>query len=336
MTTATQKSIVQVDLERAARDRRMRLLNKSLDAVLTVFIYAVIAFVFFTPMLWALTSSFRTVEGVFNNLVPVSWKTFWPTDFMVTNYLDALGLTSSQYLQATPWARAFVAFWTNIGLHNGIEVNLGYNLGNNLWISLSSGMAVVFLSLIFNTSAAYFFGRLRFPGKPYILTYVLATMMVPQQIIMVPLFLVVKELGFINTWWALVLPWYASPFVTFGLTQFISDIPYELDEAAIMDGANLLQILFYVIVPMSVPGLVTMGLLEFQFIWNEFFWPLVATQNPKILPVQVAIASQFGQWSIPWGRVFASICLASVPVIVIFLSLQNFYYENIALTGLKG
>ncbi|MCC6904235.1 MAG: carbohydrate ABC transporter permease, partial [Anaerolineae bacterium] len=206
----------------------------------------------------------------------------------------------------------------------------------NLWISLSSGALVVLLTLIFSTCAAYFFARLKFPYKPVLMAYIMGCMMIPEQVVIVPTFLVAMALGLVNTFWALVIPFYASPFVTFALAQFLSDIPYELDEAAIMDGANPLQVLYLVLVPNAVPALMTVGLLEFQYIWNNFYWPLVAITYKRDLPIQVAVSGLIVEVNPQWSRVLAGMVFASLPVIILFMFLQRYYYENISLTGLKG
>jgi multiple sugar transport system permease protein len=161
-------------------------------------------------------------------------------------------------------------------------------------------------------------------------------MMIPSQVVIVPLYLVVNSLGLINKFWALVVPWYASPFIVFLLTQFMSDLPYEYDEAAIIDGANKWQILWRVVIPNTIPGLVTVSLMEFQFIWNEFYWPLIAISTKDLYPVQVAVASQFTEYEPNWGVVFAAMALASGPVILLFLFLQRYFYESVSLSGLKG
>jgi multiple sugar transport system permease protein len=292
--------------KRNARNRRL------LGTIFTWLLYLLIAFVFVTPMAWVLGNSFRGSQAIWTNVYPVSWKTFIPYEkFFLDNYAQALGLTSAA---------------------NG----MGFNLGQALWISFASSVCVVASSLIFNTGAAYFFGRLRFPKKDLLMIYVVVTMMIPQQVVIVPLFLVVNQLGLINTFWSLVVPWYASPFIVFALTQFFAELPYELDEAALMDGANLFQILRHVVIPNSLPGLLTVALLEFQFIWNEFYWPLVAVSTQQLFPVQVAIASQFTERDPEWGRVFAAMVLASAPVIILFMFLQRYFYESVAITGVKG
>jgi len=133
-----------------------------------------------------------------------------------------------------------------------------------------------------------------------------------------------------------VVPWYASPFIVFLLTQFMSDLPYEYDEAAIIDGANKWQILWRIVIPNTIPGLVTVSLMEFQFIWNEFYWPLIAISTKNLYPVQVAVASQFTESEPNWGVVFAAMALASGPIIILFLFLQRYFYESVAMSGLKG
>jgi len=125
--------------------------------------------------------------------------------------------------------------------------------------------------------------------------------------------------------------------VIFSLIQFMrQSIPFELDEAALIDGAGYTTILWRIIVPLSIPGLVTNALLEFQFIWNLFYWPLVAVGDRKIQVLQVVISSTLGQTQQYWGRTFAGSVLATLPVVVIFLALQRYYIQGVASTGVKG
>jgi ABC-type glycerol-3-phosphate transport system permease component len=296
----------------AEQSRRRARIWKAVNSVATVLLYVLIASIFLAPMLWVVGNSFRTSQAIWDNVYPISWSTFFPTEgISFDNYIAALGLTTASQ-------------------------GLGINLTQALFISLSSAIAVVCCSLVFNTGAAYFFARLKFPKKQWLLVYVIATMMIPQTVVIVPLFLVVDSLGLTNTFWALVVPWYASPFIVFALTQFFATIPPELDEAATVDGANLLQILIRIIMPNSLPGLLTVALLEFQFIWNEFYWPLVAISAKHLMPVQIAIATQFTDRDPQWGRVFAAMVLASLPVILLFMFLQRYYYESAAMSGVKG
>ncbi len=313
ITDSSELSVKKAEIhKKELKSKRTARFRKITNTVFTVIVLILIVIVFFLPFLWALGSSFRPSTYIWSNVFPVSWKTFIPgKEFTLEGYRDALGISV-------------------------IGSSRGMNLARSLIVSGGTAICVVCLSLLFNTCAAYFFGRLKFPGKKYLMAFVLVTMMIPQQVVIVPLFMVVKELGLYDTFWAMVVPWYASPFIVFSLSQFLSELPYELDEAAIMDGANLWQILWRVVVPNSLPGLITVSLLEFQFIWNGFYWPLIAVASRNLQPVQVAIAMQFSENEANWGRVFSAIVLASLPVIVLFLALQRYYFEDVALTGIKG
>lgn len=292
--------------------KRNIMIKKIFSGILTLIGYLVIIIVFLTPFVYVIGNSVRDSQSIWENAYPISWRSFIPFE----------GATLENYAQS-------------VGIGD-VAKGLSYDISRNLGISLLSAICVVSLSLIFNTSAAYFFGRLKFPGKNYILIFVVATMMIPQQVVLVPLYIVVNQLGLINSFWALVVPWYASPFIVFLLTQFMSDLPIEFDEAAIIDGANLWQILWRVVIPNTIPGLITVSLMEFQFIWNEFYWPLIAISDSKLYPVQVAVASQFTESGPNWGVVFAAMFLASAPVIVLFLFLQRYFYESVAMSGIKG
>ncbi|MFZ1755861.1 MAG: carbohydrate ABC transporter permease [Caldilineaceae bacterium] len=273
--------------------------------------YLLIALFFLTPMLWMLGSSLRPSPEVFQYVFPLSWRTFIPLQFTLQNFADIFGISEQ--------GRA-----------------LGFQFGRALLNTAFVSTAVVGSSLLFNTLAAYFFARLEFPYKNVWLIFVLGTFFVPQEATIVPLYIVVRQLGFADTYWALILPWYASPFVIFVLTQFFQEIPKELDEAAIIDGASLLGVLRHVIVPNARVGLLTVSLLEFQFIWNLFFWPLIATGRKELQVIQVAVATQITQREIAWGRIFAGGVVASLPVIFLFLALQRYFVEGVALSGLKG
>ena len=273
--------------------------------------YLILIIIFITPFVWMIFGSLRLEKEIFANLFPFSWKTFIPIEWTLENYKDILGIS-------------------DVGKQFGL--NFGRNLLNSFFVSA----AVVASSLVFNTMAAFFFDRLYFPHKNILLIYVIATMLVPFQVTIVPLYIVVRGLGIQNSYWAMILPWFASPFVIFALIQFFKEIPKELDEAALVDGANYFQILRHVIVPNAVPGLITMALLEFQFIWNLFFWPLIAVNDDKIQVIQIAISSQTTQEQTYWGRTFAGAALASVPVIVLFIIMQRYYIQGVAQTGVKG
>jgi ABC-type glycerol-3-phosphate transport system permease component len=280
--------------------------------VLRVLLYGVICVIFLMPFAWMFFGSLRAEREIFAYMVPFSWRTFIPIEWTLDSYMTILGLNDTGRL---------------------LNMNFGRNLLNSFIVST----AVVISSLFFNTMGAYFFARLPFPKKNWLLMYMLATFLIPFEVTMVPLYIVVRTLHLDNTMWALIVPWYASPFVIFSLIQFMrSTIPYELDEAALIDGAGYFTILWRIIVPNSVPGLVTNGLLEFQFIWNLFYWPLIAVGDKNIQVLPIVISTTIGQTQQYWGRNFAGSSLATVPVVLLFLALQRYYVEGIASTGVMG
>lgn len=281
-------------------------------AALRTLLYLTICVIFLVPFAWMLFGGLRAEREIFRYLTPFSWRTFVPIEWTLDSYKTILALNETGKAS-------------------------GYNFGRNLFNSLLVSTAVVISSLFFNTMGAYFFARLPFPKKNWLLIYMLATFLIPFEVTIVPLYIVVRSLHIDNTYWALIVPWYASPFVIFSLMQFMRyTIPYELDEAALIDGAGYWTILWKIIVPLSIPGLVTNALLEFQFIWNLFYWPLVAVGDRNIQVLQVVISSTLGQTQQYWGRTFAGSTLATLPVVVIFLLLQRYYIQGVASTGIKG
>lgn len=282
-----------------------------ISSLATFLFFAVLVLIFVIPFAWMILGSLREEAEIFRYLYPLSWKTFIPVEWSLESYTTIFGL-------------------------NEAGVRAGLNFDRYLLNSAIVALGVVTSSLLFNTLGAYFFARLDFPAKEVIFVFVIATMLVPWQATIVPLYLVVKNLGLTDSLAALIIPWYASPFVIFSLRQFFAEIPKELDEAAIIDGAGYWSILWRVIVPNSLPGIITNALLEFQFIWNLFFWPLIATAKKDLYVIQVAIQAQTTQTQVFWGRTFAGCSLASVPVIILFLMMQRYYVQGVATTGLKG
>jgi len=271
--------------------------------------YLVILVFFLTPFLWMLGGSLRPDREIFASVSPLSWRTFIPQEWTLDNFLDVLGLSIA-------------------------GKNFGYRFGLNLLNSAIVSSGVVVGNLICNTLAAYFFSRARFRYKEALFVLVLAIMLVPWQATIVPLFLVVKDLHLQNTYGGLIAPWLTNPFQIFFLRTMFSTVPRELDEAATIDGASRLRILWHVLIPNSVPALITMSLLEFQAIWNQFFWPLVSVSSPDLQVIQVVIQNQTTDSQVYWGRTFAGSVLASLPI-VIFLLMQRYYTKGIALSGLK-
>ncbi|HEY9670858.1 MAG TPA: carbohydrate ABC transporter permease [Waterburya sp.] len=197
-------------------------------------------------------------------------------------------------------------------------------------------LAVTGFQVITSALAGYALARLKFRGRQALLLLVLATLVLPFQILVVPIFLVLKWGHLVNTYGALILPTAASGFGIFLLRQYFLTIPVELEEAAALDGANRLQILWRVMLPLSRPALVTLFLFTFIGEWNDLFKPLVFTTRPELRTVQLALAEFQEQFTNNWSLLMAAVVIATVPVIVLFLLGQRQFIQGISTTGIKN
>jgi multiple sugar transport system permease protein len=177
---------------------------------------------------------------------------------------------------------------------------------------------------------------LKFRGKQALLLVVLATLVIPFQILVIPIFLVLKWGHLINTYGALILPTAVNGFGIFLMRQFFQSIPVELEEAAMLDGANRLQILWRVMLPLARPALVTLFLFAFIGEWNDLFKPLVFTTRPELRTVQLALASFQEQFTNSWSLLMAAVVIATIPVVVLFIVGQRQLIRGIATTGIKN
>jgi ABC-type glycerol-3-phosphate transport system permease component len=202
--------------------------------------------------------------------------------------------------------------------------------------SLIVAGTITVAQLITCSTAAYAFARLRFRGRNLAFGVVIASMMIPVQVTIVPLFLVMARLDLTNTLWALILPPMFSAFGIFFLRQHLMSIPRELDEAATIDGAGHLQIFLRILVPLSAPALATLGILAFTYWWNDLLLPLVMINDTETqtLPVGlVLLAGRFSTGSL--GTIAAGITMAVIPVLIVFVLLQRYIVQSIAASGMK-
>lgn len=197
-------------------------------------------------------------------------------------------------------------------------------------------IAVTVFQIITSALAGYALARLKFKGRQAILLVVLATLVIPFQLLVIPIFLVLKWGHLINTYGALILPTAANGFGIFLLRQYFQTIPIELEEAAALDGANRLQILWRVMLPLARPALVTLFLFTFIGEWNDLFKPLVFTTRPELKTVQLALASFQEQFTNNWPLMMAAVVIATVPVVLLFLIGQRQFIRGIATTGVKS
>jgi multiple sugar transport system permease protein len=208
----------------------------------------------------------------------------------------------------------------------------GRFLGNTIVVAVGS----TGLHLLTSVLAAYAFARLRFRGRDILFLLYLGTLMIPQQVTIVPLFLMMRDVGWVDTYWALILPSAFHALGVFLLRQFFMTIPRELEESALIDGAGRLRILWQIIVPLSKPALATLAVFTFIREWNSFLWPLIVTTSPEMRTLSVGLSLFNGQYGTEWHLLMAAATVTLLPTLLIFAVAQRYFVAGIALTGFGG
>jgi multiple sugar transport system permease protein len=201
--------------------------------------------------------------------------------------------------------------------------------------SLIVAVAVTVVALFTHSMAAYALARLRFPGRGLVFSMVVSTLLVSLPVILVPLFLVVKELGLLDSYAGLIVPAIFNAFGIFLLRQYYLSIPVELEEAAELDGCGYWRRYWHVILPLSKPALASLSVLFFLANWNAFLWPLTITRNPDLRVVQLGLSSLTGQYSSAYNYILAAAVLAAIPTVVVFLVGQRRLVEAMKTSGFK-
>jgi len=197
-------------------------------------------------------------------------------------------------------------------------------------------IAVTFCQIVTSVLAGYALSRLSFRGRRTVLLVILTTLVIPFQMLVIPTFLILKWGNLINTYGALILPTAANGFSIFLMRQYFQTIPIELEEAAALDGANPLQILWQIMLPLARPAMVTLFLFTFIGEWNDLFKPLVFTTRPELRTVQLALAEFQEQFTSDWSLLMAAVAIATLPVVGLFLLGQRQFIQGIANTGIKN
>jgi multiple sugar transport system permease protein len=198
----------------------------------------------------------------------------------------------------------------------------------------ATGQAV--LILVVASMAAYALARMDFRGKNVIFGMIIATLFVPIFTLIIPNFLIVDRLGWLDTLWALIIPGAASAFGVFFLRQFFESLPRELEEAAVMEGANSWQVFIKVILPLSKPALATLAVISFLSNWNDFIWPIYILFSPENFTLPPGLGILQGAYTINYPVVMAGAALASIPALILFLIAQRYVIEGVSRSGLKG
>lgn len=222
--------------------------------------------------------------------------------------------------------------WENYGIALSL-LPFGRFYANSLIVSGTITLA----QLLTCSLGAFAFARLRFPGRDSLFMLYLATMMVPAEVTLIPNFVTVRQLGWIDTYQALIVPMVFSAYGTFLLRQYFKTIPRELDDAARIDGAGHVRVYWRIFLPLSGPALATLGVFVFLFFWNTLLWPLIVTNSVQMRTVPYGLAMFLGKDQIvAWNLLMAASTMAIVPTLAAFLAAQRYFVQGITLTGIKG
>ena len=221
-------------------------------------------------------------------------------------------------------------------LDNYRELFATTGVARNFANSLLVAGAITLLSLLVNTMAGYAFAKLRFAGRERLFQLLLAALVVPAQVAMLPLFLLMKQLGLVNSYWGVIVPALATVFGIFLVRQYARSIPDELIEAARIDGAGELRIFFQVVLPMLKPVLATLAIFTFMGAWNDFMWPLIVLTDQEHYTLPVALAALSREHIMDVEMMMAGAVVTVLPVLLLFLLLQRYYIQGLLLGSVKG
>lgn len=250
------------------------------------------------PLIWMVTTSFKDEQVVFD--VPIQWI---PIPFHLDNYPRAYAFV--------PWVQYYF---------------------NSFFVALSQ----VVLTLALASAAGFGFAKYRFPGRTICFVIVLSTLMIPFQVIMVPLFIVTRQLGWLNSYAGLILPGAVGAFGIFMMRQFLSTLPDELFAAARIDGASELGLFTRIAVPLAKPALAALAIFTFTGSWDNLLWPLIVTTKASLFTLPLGLAGFNSEYGNDYTGLMAASTAATIPVLALFVLLQKQFVEGIVMTGLKG
>lgn len=285
-----------------SRTRRWEIGKREQDIIARVAAYTILiagAITMLLPFVWMLSTSFKEPRGIF--VMPPQWI---PDPFTFANYEQV---------------------WTRTDLARGFF--------NSVFIALTTTIGEIFAS----TLAGFAFARMRFPGRQRFFALLLITMMIPGVVTMIPAFILFRYLEWINTWYPLIVPlMFGTAFATFLSRQFFATLPRDLEDAAKVDGCNYFQIYLYIFLPLAKPIIATLFVLGVIARWNDFLGPLIYIRSVDKFTIPLMLARLNSQYSTQWTLLMAGSVIAVMPVIIMFLFLQRYFVESVAITGIKG
>ncbi|MBO0993233.1 carbohydrate ABC transporter permease [Bacillus sp. SD088] len=255
------------------------------------------SFIMIVPFLWMISSSLKTSNEMYT--FPPKWI---PTNIMWENYI--------YMFKSAPWG---------IYSFNSVKVTIIVVIGH----------------VIVSAMGAYAFARLKFPGRNILFFLILATMMIPYHVTMIPTFKLLRHLGWLNTHLSLIVPPLFGAFGLFLLRQFFLSIPKELEEAARIDGASYPRIFFNIILPISLPSLTTLAIFTFMNQWNDFLAPLIYINDDQLKTLPLGLATFQGTYTTQWNYLMAGSFIVLLPIIIIYIFAQRYFIEGVMMSGLK-
>lgn len=282
----------------AGKTRGEYLLAKRIQVAWTYTLIIAGALITIIPFIWMLTTSFKPETEVF--------------------------IFPPRLLPIEPTWNAYVSLFS--------RVRFGRTLMNSAIVTVT----YTFLNMVVASLAGYAFAKLKFHGRDKIFYLFLATIMIPSQVTMIPSFIVLKNMGLLNSYWGLIIPGSASVFGIFLVRQFMLGVPDDLLDAARIDGCNEIRIYWHIILPLLKPTLSTIAIFSFMGAWNDFLWPLIVMSSEKMYTLPVALAMLNGEHNTEWALLMAGAVVVTLPILVLFFSLQRYFIEGIAHSGLKG
>ena len=271
----------------------MRLGKALLYTILVL--YAIVTMI---PFLWALSSSFKTLEEIVSGSM-----SFIPKDFTLDNYKQI-------FIEQELFPRWFM---------------------NSVIIAVT----VTILNLMFNSMAGYALARLHFRGKRTIFMIVLAVLMIPAQVTMIPNYLILKQLGWLNSYQGMIVPAMVNATFIFMMRQFFINFPKELEEAAALDGLSRIGTFFRIVLPLARPALAAQAIFVFMGSWNDFMRPLIILSDPQLFTLPLGLNSFKGQYISYWNYIMAASMVFTMPVLVIYAFFNRYFIKGISFTGGK-
>ncbi|MDE7319682.1 MAG: carbohydrate ABC transporter permease [Lachnospiraceae bacterium] len=261
----------------------------------------IIGIIFVSPLIWMISASLKPEAAIFANMNSIT--TFIPVQASLDNFKEVF----SRLNMLQVFKNTFV------------------------YIAL-----ILVLDLLLNSICGYALAKFEFKGRGMMLNFIVALMVMPMEAIMLPLYIEMSQLGWVNTLAALVIPFVAKCFSIYMFRQFFCDIPDELLEAAALDGASPVRTFFTVVMPISKTVYATVFILDFVAHWNDFMWPFLVMTGENKRTIQLAIQVFFGTQPIHYSAIMAALVVSAVPMLIMFIFMQKYYIEGIASSGIKG